>query len=323
MQNLSNRLAGLMVFGALTAALILAVAHGAEKGSTWYLKSALIIGLVCVAIGEFLSWHNAATAWHERRAGSMFLWSILGGLLSVGTLYTNFSSAASNNDGVAVLQRTAFVKRTNVEEELTAAKRARDDLQKRLELTPIRTAEQAQAYIENAMAHKFWKSTSECKETKGPQTRQFCSDYASAVADKAGATAAITMREELKVAIAAVKRYEANQDSGSAVVSDEAPNVGLIKAGLNVSSVQARHVDAMVLPFLVQTMLLFGGILLANEHFRGKTPRPWINWHAVGSAWAKLYKLVTGNDLGPGNTVVIDERNFLAVRQALGHAMRA
>ena len=323
MQNLSNRLAGLMVFGALTAALILAVAHGAEKGSTWYLKSALIIGLVCVAIGEFLSWHNAATAWHERRAGSMFLWSILGGLLSVGTLYTNFSSAASNNDGVAVLQRTAFVKRTNVEEELTAAKRARDDLQKRLELTPIRTAEQAQAYIENAMAHKFWKSTSECKETKGPQTRQFCSDYASAVADKAGATAAITMREELKVAIAAVKRYEANQDSGSAVVSDEAPNVGLIKAGLNVSSVQARHVDAMVLPFLVQAMLLFGGILLANEHFRGKTPRPWINWNAVGSAWAKLYKLVTGNDLGPGNTVVIDERNFLAVRQALGHAMRA
>lgn len=323
MQNLSNRLAGLMVFGALTAALILAVAHGAEKGSTWYLKSALIIGLVCVAIGEFLSWHNAATAWHERRAGSMFLWSILGGLLSVGTLYTNFSSAASNNDGVAVLQRTAFVKRTNVEEELTAAKRARDDLQKRLELTPIRTAEQAQAYIENAMAHKFWKSTSECRETKGPQTRQFCSDYASAVADKAGATAAITMREELKVAIAAVKRYEANQDSGSAVVSDEAPNVGLIKAGLNVSSVQARHVDAMVLPFLVQAMLLFGGILLANEHFRGKTPRPWINWHAVGSAWVKLYKLVTGNDLGPGNTVVIDERNFLAVRQALGHAMRA
>ena len=32
MHNLSNRLAGLMVFGALTAALILAVAHGAEKG---------------------------------------------------------------------------------------------------------------------------------------------------------------------------------------------------------------------------------------------------------------------------------------------------
>ena len=84
------------------------------------------------------------------------------------------------------------------------------------------------------------------------------------------------MREELKVAIAAVKRYEANQDSGSAVVSDEAPNGGLIKAGLNVSSVQARHVDAMVLPFLVQAMLLFGGILLANEHFRGKTPRPWM-----------------------------------------------
>lgn len=323
MQNLSNRLAGLMVFGALTAALILAVAHGAEKGSTWYLKAALIIGLVCVAIGEFLSWHNAATAWHERRAGSMFLWSVLGGLLSVGTLYTNFSSAASNNDGVAVIQKTAFVKRANVEEELAAAKRSRDDLQKRLELTPIRTADQAQAHIDNAMAHKFWKATNGCTETKGPQTRQFCSDYASAIADKAGATAAITMREELKVALAAVKRYEANQDSGSAVVSDEAPNVGLIKAGLNVSSVEARHVDAMVLPFLVQAMLLFGGILLANEHFRGKTPRPWINWHAVGSAWAKLYKLVTGNDLGPGNTVVIDERNFLAVRQALGHAMRA
>ena len=79
----------------------------------------------------------------------------------------------------------------------------------------------------------------------------------------------------------------------------------------------------MVLPFLVQAMLLFGGILLANEHFRGKTPRPWINWSTVRSVWAKLYKIVTGNDLGPGNTTVIDEGHFKAVRQSLGQAMRA
>ena len=322
MHNLSNRLAGLMVFGALTAALILAVAHGAEKGGTWYLKAALIIGLVCVAIGEFLSWHNAATAWHERRAGSMFLWGILGGLLSMGTVYTNFSSAASNNDGNAIVQRTAFHKSTDARKGLAMAQKEVDRLEEAMRMIPQRTAEQAQTAIENAMSHKFWKATEGCKETKGPQTRSFCDAFRAAEADKAGATAAITTKEELKLAKAELATAKAAAGATKTQVSDDAPQIGFIKASFAIDDSSARQVDAMVLPFLVQAMLLFGGILLANEHFRGKTPRPWINWNTVRSVWAKLYKIVTGNDLGPGNTTVIDEGHFKAVRQSLGQAMR-
>lgn len=322
MHNLSNRLAGLMVFGALTAALILAVAHGAEKGGTWYLKAALIIGLVCVAIGEFLSWHNAATAWHERRAGSMFLWGILGGLLSMGTVYTNFSSAASNNDGNAIVQKTSLNTYTDTRTALVTAQKKVDRLEEELRMVPKRTAEQAQADIDNAKSNRFWKLTSECKDTKGPQTRAFCDAYRAAEADKAGATNAITTREDLKIAKADLDAARKSASSTKAQVSDDAPQVGFIKASFKTDETTARQIDAMVLPFLVQAMLLFGGILLANEHFRGKTPRPWINWNTVRSVWAKLYKIVTGNDLGPGNTLVIDEGHFKAVRQSLGQAMR-
>ena len=191
-----------------------------------------------------------------------------------------------------------------------------------MRMIPQRTAEQAQTAIENAMSHKFWKATEGCKETKGPQTRSFCDAFRAAEADKAGATAAITTKEELKLAKAELATAKAAAGATKTQVSDDAPQIGFIKASFAIDDSSARQVDAMVLPFLVQAMLLFGGILLANEHFRGKTPRPWINWSTVRSVWAKLYKIVTGNDLGPGNTTVIDEGHFKAVRQSLGQAMR-
>lgn len=297
MHLLTKRLANLMVGGALLSALILAVAHGAEKGSTWYLKSALIIGLVCVAIGEFLAWHNAATSWHERRAGSMALWAVLGTTLSLGTLYTNFASSASNNDGKAVIQKTAFTKRGNVEEELKAAKADRDRIAARLKWMDsavngraVRTADAAQADIVNAEAHRFFKLTNSCTETKGPQTRSFCDGYAGFKAELALAGEKMTLTEELKAARDTVKDYETKMADGQAVVSDDAPQLGFIKASLNTTDIGARQIDAMILPILVQAMLLFGGILLANEAFRGKTPKPWFSWE-----WARrLYATIAG-----------------------------
>ncbi len=289
MEHFTKHLARFMVAGALAAALILAVAHGAEKGSAWYLKLALIIGLVCVAIGEFLSWHNAATAWHERRAGSLVLWGVLGGILSAGTLYTNFSSAASNNDSNAVVQQTAFVSRTNVVDELKAAKAERSRLEEELRMKPTRTPEAAQAAIDNAKAHRFWGVTKECTETKGPQTRGFCDAYASAVAEKSMGTNAIAVAEELKAVKARIAKYEADVTAGKAVVSADAPQIGIIKTRFETDDSTARQIDAMVLPMLVQAMLLFGGILLANEAFRGRAPRPWINWRKMYAGASSLF----------------------------------
>ena len=275
--NLTARMARVMVGGALTAALILAIAHGAEKGSTWYLKAALIIALVCVAIGEFLSWHNAATAYHERRLGSLALWSLLGGVLTAGTLYTNFSSSAGNNNAKASVQKTAFVSQADTgrtEAELTAKN---NDLLQRIAMAPKRTAEQADAAIVNLKAHRFWSVTNGCTETKGPQTRQHCDAYASAVADKAGATNLIVEREEQKQVAAQLLKIRADRASVQAVISEDQASVTTLASLTNIDISQARQADAMVVPFLVQAMLLFGGILLANEHFRGLPRIPWID----------------------------------------------
>lgn len=305
MHLLTKRLANLMVGGALLSALILAVAHGAEKGSTWYLKSALIIGLVCVAIGEFLAWHNAATSWHERRAGSMALWAVLGTTLSLGTLYTNFASSASNNDGKAVVQKTAFVKRENVEDQLRDAKKTRARIEARLQWMdtgvngkPVRTVEAAQADIVNAEAHRFFKLTNSCTETKGPQTRSFCDGYAGFKAELALANEKLNLADELKTAKADIANYEAQMAKGEAVVSEDAAQIGFIKASFGTSALAARQIDAMILPILVQAMLLFGGILLANEAFRGKTPKPWFSWE-----WARrAYAAIVGKDyVKPGD----------------------
>lgn len=323
MHLLTKRLANLMVGGALLSALILAVAHGAEKGSTWYLKAALIIGLVCVAIGEFLAWHNAATAWHERRAGSMTLWAVLGGVLSLGTLYTNFASSASNNDGRAVVQKTAYTKRENVEDQLRDAKKTRARIEARLQWMdtgvngkPVRAVEAAQADIVNAEAHRFFKLTASCTETKGPQTRAFCDAYAGFKAELALANEKLNLNDELKTAKADVANYEAQMAKGEAVVSEDAAQIGFIKANLGTSAVAARQIDAMILPILVQAMLLFGGILLANEAFRGKTPKPWFSWE-----WARrLYATIAGIEYKPGGDDTAWARAIVRGHQAASAA---
>lgn len=286
MHLLTHRLARFMVFGALAAAIIMAVRHGAEKGSSWDLKIALILGLVCVAVGEFLSWHNAATAYFERRAGSLMLWSILGATLSAGTIYTNFSTTAGNNDVKAGIQKTAFVSYEDTdktERELTERKA---QLQQELKLAPTRTAEAARAAQDNAKAHRFWKLTNGCKETKGQQTRDFCSSYASAVADESNAGRALTNKEELAAVTAQLADVRKARAAAPAAISDDQANITMLSRVASMDKATARTVDAMVAPWLVQAMLVFGGILLAAETFRGKTLPPWINWARIAS-WFK------------------------------------
>lgn len=274
---LSKRMASLMVGGALTAALIMAVGHALDKAGSWYMKAAFVIAMACVAIGEYLAWHNSATAYHERRAGSFGLWALLGIVLSGGVFYTNFSSTAGNNDLKAGIQKTAFTSYVDLdktEKELTAEV---DRIEQRLKMAPQRTPDAAQAAIQRFEADRFWKSTNGCKETKGPQTREFCSQYASAVADKSMGTEALTLREELKLKTAELKQVRADRSKAPAAVSDDQAHVSAIARIMHVSTETARTGDGMVIPIMTQAMLLLGGILTANEAFRGKERLPWID----------------------------------------------
>jgi hypothetical protein len=279
MHTLSKRLARVMVCGALVAALIMAVAHGAERGTKLHMQVALIIGLACVAIGEFLAWHNAASAWHERRSGSVALWACLGVILSGGTLYTNFSSAAANNDLKTGVQKAAFVTQGDVDKTEAMLEKKVSRLEERLRMMPARTAEAARAAQDNARAHRWWGVTDGCKTTKGPDTRKFCSEYASAVADESMAKDAMTRAEELKMAQAELATLRTNRaGTGAAVVSDEQAGVAVLASLLRVDVQAARQTDSMILPLLVQAMLLIGGICLASETYRHTERRPWVNW---------------------------------------------
>jgi hypothetical protein len=283
--RLSMRLAYLMVGGALFAGTLLAIDLGLARASHSWLVPAFVTGLVCVVVGEFLSWHNAASAWHERRPGSLVLWCILGSILSCGTLWTNFSTSAANQNEKSSLQKAQFVAFENVGDRLAEAKsdlkRVADRLawmQTAVNGKPVRSVEAAQASIDNAHAHKYWEATNHCSETHGAQTRAFCADHAGYIAEKALAGEKKVLEAELASAKASVAKYDDKAAHTQAVVSDDTPGVTALRKWASFDGETARQADSMTLPLLVQAMLVLGGILLANETYRDRQRLKWFDW---------------------------------------------
>lgn len=279
---LTLRMAKLMVAGAVFAAAIYAIDLGVSRAAHWYLIPAFVVGLLCVVVGEILSWHNAAMAWHERRAGSMLLWGVLAVFCSAGTLYTNFSTSAANQDEKSSIQLSAFDASNDVrksEEEATFALKAAMDA--RSKLTPTRSAAEARAAIDSAQAHKWWAYTEGCAKPKGKESRAWCDAYRSAQADLS--LWDDISREDARIANLKGKVDEARSQRKAvrAAVSDDTPGVTLI-ANITGDKTMARQLDSMTLPLLVQAIMLFGGVLLANETARTISKRPWINWRRVG-----------------------------------------
>jgi len=223
------------------------------KGMLEQLSLAVLLALCTVIVGYALVF-----AWHAydrkmRNVGHAAVALFLIGVTVEFLSHTGFT--ASNRDQTmaqAKLHQTVATHNIGAVDQLSKDVKR---LQDRLTMVPIRNAQQAQAAIDNAMAHKFWKLTEGCKATKGPQTRQFCSDYASAIADKAGAVEAETTRAELKQAQAelAKARKEAatsNVDVASAasqgvvlasmMTASETPNqAAVFWAGIGISSLLA------------------------------------------------------------------------------------
>ena len=277
----TNRMAKIMVAGAVFAAAIYAIDLGFARAAHWYLAPAIVIGLLCVVIGEILAWHNAAMSFHERRAGSTLLWAALAMICSAGTLYTNFSTSASNQDEKSSIQLTAFTSYEDLDKTEDELTRKVKELDEKLRLAPVETAEAYDAKIENFKSHKFWKYTDECRKTKGSDSRKFCSDYSSAVANKSNATGVLTLREDRKAAAAELAEVRAERKTAKAVVSDDTPGVTFV-ANMTGDKAVARQLDSMAFPLLVQAIMFFGGILLANETARNMVRKPWIDWKRVG-----------------------------------------
>lgn len=236
--------------------------------------------------------------WKGRLVGTIgwaFIW-----VVAFGYSMNQWIGAASENEGAkSNMHKAAFLQTVDTRKQLETAQRAVDRLEERLRMAPIRTAEQAQAAINNAMSHRFWKATDGCKETKGPQTRQFCSDYASAVADKAGATEAVTVHEELKVAKAELATAKAAASNSKVEVSEARNDLVIMTKYMGMNEDDARTLNALGSIIAISLFLSIATMLKELEHLREATPRI--------AMFSSLRRLLFGSSIDEGKVETIRE----------------
>lgn len=298
--SLSHNVTKLMVGGAVCAAIIMAVHYGWGKGTDVALSIAFVIVMVSVALGEVLCSHNLASSFYERRPGAMVFWGLLGCALSTGTFYTNFSTAAGSGEKVAVVKTAEFNNYDAVKSDLASDRAKLARLEGRLSWMsgtavrgkPVGTVEGADAKIAEANAHRFWKMTDGCKETKGPQTREFCANFAAAKEEYALAVEKKAVESEIPIIKARIAK-NAGLATEKVSLSDDAANITAVAAWLKVDTKTARQADSMLLGILVQAMMLLGGILLATETYRHLPRKPWFTGK-ITLGLARLWSLFTG-----------------------------
>jgi hypothetical protein len=266
-------LAWIIRFVAVAGIILIAKKAGFEFN---WANSAVVLTLGLAALcGEFYFSGEVVRSWYERAPVSvgafLLLWTC-----AFGYSVNQWLGAASDGQfEKAGFQQAAFDRTQDAaatERELAAdVKRIQD----KLILAPQRTPEAARAFQTNAKAHRFWKATDGCKETKGPQTREFCSGYASAVADESLATEAITLREELKVKQAELKKARDARKDAPVAVSAERTDLRIWTqyAGLN----QQQAMDAQSIGTIAFISLVMSGLGMLREAklHRGRPRKPW------------------------------------------------
>lgn len=266
-------LAWIIRFVAVAGVILIAKKAGFEF--TWA-NSAVILTLGLAALcGEFYFSGEVVRSWYERSLTSVIAFALLW-TCAFGYSVNQWLGAASDGQfEKAGVQKAAFVRTQDAaatESELQAdVKRIQD----RLKMAPTRTPEAARAAQDNAKADRWWKYTEECKSTKGPQTREFCSNYASAVADESLATEALKLREELKVKQAELHKVREERKDAPVTVSGERTDLRFFTKYAGMDQESAMDLQALgTIIFISFVMSGLGMLTEAKEH-RGKPRKPW------------------------------------------------
>jgi hypothetical protein len=291
----SLRLTWLVVLFVCAAAIGFSVDLAWERfDGLKFVFAAMLLGATAVA--EVLFWHKATVFWLDRRLIPAVFAACVAIVCSAGTLYTNYSTGAHGQDHKASEKLSAYNKSDDLDKSIAERQARIAQLDAQLAAVPKRTADAAQADIDKAMAHKFWTATDGCKLTKGPQTRDFCSAYQGAVADKSNASAGVQARAERTNLTNELTELRNKRGSTEQVASKENPALGLwAMAGLGEN--EAKVADSMVMMFVGQVLMMIGGILLGLEHAGDREPKSWLpKWL---SEWVKghAYTAATGRHL--------------------------
>lgn len=306
------------LFGALRRGSI-GVVSSLHNHDAWAIRLVFLAGLItilhkagvpvphygatfAVALGvaallyEMNAAKSALQAFWSGRPGGMLGWSIIWAAAFAYSAMQWTSAASQNEADKTNIHKVAHYTSVNTAKELERTRAEVERLEARLRMQPSRNTDQAQAAIDLAMAHKFWKATDNCRSTKGPQTRAFCSDYASAVADKAGATEALTIKEELKAARSELEKAKVSDASAPKQFAESRSDLGLLKRVSNMSDADAELFSGAFAILVISVFLSGATMLREMEHLRADRKRvPLFTLHGIKRA---LIRMFTGNDIG-------------------------
>ncbi len=291
----------------LVAALIAVVYYGGERAKDW---PAWII-YACLGIAavgfEYRGAQKMTAAWFERRLGGFIGW---GGVWAFAFLYSinaSFGVAANNQDQLTALRQNAHFVQQDAEKAISRRQEEVQRLEGELAFAsnmsvngkPVTTAEAAESIIKNLKAHKWWAYTEECKQTKGPQTREYCKHYSEAEAAKSMAGRKLVLEAELKEANAALDEERAARRHLPPVTSGQRADLVRIAniTGLPLPDVELGQ--SVLTIMVISAFLTLAGILHESDKRANDPRRSWINWRGI--AW-KIRRGLTGQgpDYEPG-----------------------
>lgn len=253
----------------------------------------MALGLAAL-LGEFYFSGEAVRNWFERSAVGLVAFALLW-TCAFGYSVNQWLGAASDGQfEKAGAQKAAYTRTVDAaatEKEL-AADVAR--IQQKLKLSPTRTPEAAQAAIDNAKAHRWFERTEQCTKTLGPQTRQFCDDYASAVADKSLATEALTLKEDLKVKQRELAAIRLERKDAPQTVTDERTDLRIYTKYAGLSQETAMDVQAAGTIIFISIVMSGLGMLTEARRHRGQPTKPWGIWRALRQVSYRIRRAIWG-----------------------------
>lgn len=266
-------LAWIIRFVAVAGIILIAKKAGFEFG---WANSIIILTLGLAALcGEFYFSGEVVRSWYARAPVSVAAFALLW-TCAFGFSVNQWLGAASDGQfEKAGFQQAAFDRTQDAaatERELAADVKR---IQERLKLTPARTPEGARADQETAKAHRWWKVTEGCKATKGPQTRAFCSDYASAVSDESLGTEMLKLREELKVKQKDLAAAREDRKAAPVALSAERTDLRIYTQYAGMNQQQAMDAQAIGTIAFISFVMSGLGMLRAAEQHRGQPRKPW------------------------------------------------
>lgn len=277
------------------------------KGTPDPIDAAILVTLgMATLASEYYMGGEAVRAWFDRAL--LRLGAVLGVYAIVlGYAVLQWTGSAADMEATKTgAQKAAFIAQEDSSARVAELTIENNKLLQKIQMAPVRGPEAADAAIKRAKADRFWTSTNGCTETKGPQTRKFCDDYTSAVADlEYGKNIKVWETEQKVVAGELTKLRDARKDK--AVVTENRSDLRFLVLYAKVSEQTAMDISAAWKIMIISVLVFVLGILVKAEAYRDEPRKPWGFASVLHSSirWVKI--ALHGRDSIKGDTLVIDD----------------